>query len=502
MHRRAADMSRFRRVARDDSGSMAIATILVVVLFLQSALLLPLVTNQLRVTRSAEARDRALNAAQAGVQSAVGQIRAAVDSTGAGSVAVLPGCSVTGEPGIDTGVRAQYRVTIIYRSYDGTDLGCTPAEGPARADFVSVGTVSVRTAGTTIAERTVDATYTFRTEAKVVPGGPIYLLPPASGDPQLCLAATAASPVTGSPVRAALCAAGSAPQQFVYNRRLQLVAVNSVTQARPLGMCVQSAGVGGTVVFRPCVAPASAAQQWIFTGGGMFESVATAGNCLTLDSYSSGSGETLKECNGPVGLYQYQVVSPGSTLGAGAAGPSTNQLVSFSQFGRCLDVTLSDVDYEHMIVWPCKQATDPADIDWNQRWFLPAVHPITAQGTGAVIVRSADEHDHCLRSPLSAGVGAYVTVTPCPAVGLRPANLTWTVSRNTGAWSTSYRIRDAVGLCLAPTDPNAASPDLYPLFGYKISKSVVRPCDDSAEQKWNADPYLLGPTPVQFVGER
>jgi type II secretory pathway pseudopilin PulG len=493
-------MTKVRSAVPDDTGSMAIATILLVVVFLQSALLLPLVTNQLHATRSAEARDRALNAAQAGVQSAAGQIRAAVDSAGAGSVAALPGCLITGEPGIDTGPRARFQVTVTYRSKDGTDLGCTPTDVPAQADFVSTGTVSARTAGTTIAVRTLDATYTFRSEARNTPGGLLYLLPPDVSDPPLCLAASTAEPVTGTPVRAAGCNTASALQKFVYNRRLQVVAANSVTQAHPLGMCVQSGGAGITVVFRPCVNPTPANQQWIFNSGAMFESVATAGYCLTLDSYTAGSRETLRTCNG-AGIWQYQVVSPGTTMGAGAAGPATDQLVNFDQFGRCLDVTLSDVDYAYLIVWPCKQAVDPADIDWNQRWSFPAVDPLTAQGTGSIIVQLTDKPVQCLKSPQSAAVGAYVKVAPCP-VGPRPANLTWTVQRNTGAWATSYRIRDAAGLCLAPTDPDAPDPDLYPLYGHEISKSVVRPCDDSAEQKWNADPYLLGPTPVHFVGER
>jgi hypothetical protein len=501
MHGGTADVNRLRPAARDDSGSMAIATILLVVLFLQSALLLPLVTNQVRATSTAEARDRALNAAQAGVQSAVGHIRAAVDSAGGGAVLALPGCLITGEPGLPTGVRVRYRVTITYRSESGTDLGCTPAESPARADFVSIGTVSTRAAGTTVAERTMDATYTFRTEAKNVPGGPIYLPPPAAGDPQLCQAAGTPDPAIGTFIRTAVCDPADAAQQFVYNRRLQVVAANSVTSARPLGMCVQSAGAGVTVVFRPCLDPAPAAQQWIFNTGAMFESAATADHCLTLDSYSAGSHETLRGCNGD-GIWQYQIVGPSSTIGAGAAGPATSQLVNFDQFGRCLDVTLSDVDYAYMIVWPCKQATDPADIDWNQRWSLPAVDPLTAQGVGTIALQPTDKPAYCLSSPQSAGAGAYVTVTPCPVGGPTPAQLTWTVHRNTGAWSTSYRIRDAAGLCLAPTYPHAADPDLYPLYGYEISKSVVRPCDDSTDQKWNADPYLLGPTPVQFVGER
>jgi hypothetical protein len=77
-----------------------------------------------------------------------------------------------------------------------------------------------------------------------------------------------------------------------------------------------------------------------------------------------------------------------------------------------------------------------------------------------------------------------------------------TMHRNTGAYDTSYRIRDVNGLCLAPTEPQAPEPDLYPLHGYSIIKSVMRPCDDGEAQKWNANPWALDARPVEYVGER
>ena len=489
-----------RARGRDDTGSLAVATLLLVVAFLLTALLLPMVTNQLRATRTSEARDRALNAAQAGVQAAVGQIRAAVDGSGAGLVSALPGCTVSGEPGLGVGTRVRYRVTIRYRSDVGADLGCTPAQPPARADLVALGSVTARTGGALVAQRSVDATYTFRSEAKIVPGGPIYFVPPSPTSPDLCQTAGTAAPGTNTPLRAALCAAGDAAQTFVYNRRLQLVAANSISASRPRGMCVQASGIGATAVFRPCADPAPAAQQWSFIGTAMFESAATAGHCLTLDGYSAGSAQTLQPCNGGT-IWQLQVTGPDATTGAGAAGPATKQLVNFDQFGRCLDVTLSALEYAHLIIWPCKQSPDPADIDWNQRWTVPAPAANGAPSTGAITLQPSGEPQHCLRSPQSAAAGAYVVVIPCPS-GTLPANLRWTVYRHTGLWTTSYRVRDASGLCLAPTDPDAADPDLYLLHGHEISKSVVRPCDDSTAQKWNADPFLLGPTPIHFVGER
>ena len=52
--------------------------------------------------------------------------------------------------------------------------------------------------------------------------------------------------------------------------------------------------------------------------------------------------------------------APDAAVGAGAAGPLTTQIVNFSQFGRCIDVTNQDVTSTFLIVWPCKQAPNVA----------------------------------------------------------------------------------------------------------------------------------------------
>ena len=61
-------------------------------------------------------------------------------------------------------------------------------------------------------------------------------------------------------------------------------------------------------------------------------------------------------------------LAPDAAVGAGAAGASSGQLVNFNQFGRCLDVTNQDVTSAYLIAWPCKQAPDPTNVAWNQRW--------------------------------------------------------------------------------------------------------------------------------------
>ncbi len=64
----------------------------------------------------------------------------------------------------------------------------------------------------------------------------------------------------------------------------------------------------------------------------MFESVATADQCLTAVAYTAGSEVTLQSCNAG-DLWQRQVVAPETATGAGAAGEDTRQLVNFDQFG-------------------------------------------------------------------------------------------------------------------------------------------------------------------------
>jgi hypothetical protein len=79
--------------------------------------------------------------------------------------------------------------------------------------------------------------------------------------------------------------------------------------------------------------------------------------------------------------------------------------------------------------------------------------------------------------------------------------MTWTVSTATGLYASSYRIQDAYGFCLQPTDPSASPTDFFS-DGNKISKLTVATCSGSTLQKWNAPPDILQPTPLENVGEK
>jgi hypothetical protein len=155
-----------------------------------------------------------------------------------------------------------------------------------------------------------------------------------------------------------------------------------------------------------------------------------------------------------------------------------------------------------MIAWPCKQAPDPATVSGNQRWTLPSAAAGETSATGRIMVSLTDRvpttTTYCLRT--AAAAGGYPSLNSCPAAGVLPANMAWSVSGDTGVYLTSYRIIDGNGRCLAPTDQNATPTDFYG-GGDKISKIVVVACSASTLQKWNAPASVEG-SHLTDIGEK
>src|SRR4051812_29402072 len=79
-----------------DRGSMPMALLVSLVGMALSAALVPIVVGQITSTRTVSARAFALQAAQAGIDVALGQLRSAVGTTGAGDLESLPPCVMTG----------------------------------------------------------------------------------------------------------------------------------------------------------------------------------------------------------------------------------------------------------------------------------------------------------------------------------------------------------------------------------------------------------------------
>jgi Tfp pilus assembly protein PilX len=111
--------ARCRRLSQlgDERGSLAMFLMVSIVGLMLGALMVPLIITQDRTTRFDKTRVHALDAAQAGVDAALGQIRAAVGGDGFGDNSKLP-CApaatpITGRMNSTAG-SAAYSVTITY----------------------------------------------------------------------------------------------------------------------------------------------------------------------------------------------------------------------------------------------------------------------------------------------------------------------------------------------------------------------------------------------------
>ncbi|GGL07656.1 hypothetical protein GCM10014719_07180 [Planomonospora parontospora subsp. antibiotica] len=495
-----------------DRGSMPLALLLTLVGISLSALLVPVVVNQMTATRTASERVRALHAAQAGVDVAVGQIRAAADADGNGLVERLPSCDLTGGlfPGDGTG-SPRYQVKITYRDAADEELGCAPTDVPATALIESTGAeapdaaFAAGTAGT----RTIKAIYAFQTTNANIAGGAIPVAQPAS--PQLCMdAGPDASPQAETPLQMQRCQPGASRQRFVYTEDLSIKLVGSETSETsgtsgtsraPLGMCLDAGSpqkTGANVVFQPCKGR-TPRQQWSLNDNSNFQGtgngVTTNSFCFNLKNPGAPGGVVLGSCGTTLNR---QVFRAQTGVGTGMAGAPTGQLVNFRQFSRCLDVTDFTVTRPYMIVWFCKQAPD-GNVRWNQKWSFPKVTTPGLPATGRIRTVNDSGAGYCLRSPASTAANQYVTLAACTATGSLAANLTWKVYGDTGDYTTSYRIVDHYGNCLTPTDLDVLQPDTH---SDGTSKAKVAVCDGSELQKWNAPANFNRPLPLTDITEK
>jgi hypothetical protein len=490
-----------------------------------SATLVPVALGQINSTRDADRREGSLAAAQAGLDVALGHIRAANDGAGAGVRSALPCGPLAGH--VAGAGSPRYQVTVDYYATDPKDqspawlaanrIACTPNAGPGvLPGFVLLTALGTdRPSGELAAgpTRALHATYPIQVETTVTNGGLIRVYS-SGGTTSLCLDGGAGSPAPGTNLQVRSCdpsGAGSDSQRFGYRANLSLVLIASRSEASPLGMCLDagtSQAAGTAVQLKPCALTTTPQQQWFFTDSGNFETTLdgttasgfclnvqmpdTAGSFVVLGSATGGTCRQASDAR--------QTLLPDPMIGSGAAGASSGQLVSFGQFSRCLEVTDDAVTATYLIASPCQQSPDPAAVSWSQRWSLPAAAASTARATGQLATDTPTGR-YCLRSPGAPGPNRYVTVVPCSAAGPTPVDLTWTTYRNTGAFLTSYRIEDGYGNCLAPADPTVPPPDFHPA-GTQTSKIVVVACGGTTLQKWNAPPNTLDSPPLRDVGEQ
>ena len=470
-----------------DGGSMPMAMLVSLVGMSLTAALVPVVVSQITSTRTVSGRTQALDAAQAGIDAALGQLRAATASgtPTVGELERLPPCVMTGRQEAD-GLR--YRVTVAYYGLpdDAADptpllLDCPPLDVPVTATLTATGTGTPddSPAAGDPDTRTIQATYTFKTNNENITGGAIQLASPTTNP--LCMDGGT------TPVTMQLCdAGGSSDQRFAYTPDLNIKLVLSGTSSVPEGQCLDAPlphSSGSSVELKPCLGR-SARQQWSLDNGSNFRGtpngVALDNFCISLRNAGLVGSQLM--VGGCTGQQNQTVFRPQTGTGAGMASAATGQLVNYKQFSRCLDVTNHVWNSDYMIVWFCKQAPD-GNVAWNQKWTLPTVvAPAVKTAPERIRTAGSGNPGACLRTPTSTT--GWVTMSLCSLTGtLTDDRLKWTVYGNTGTYATSYRIVDSNDRCLTPADLTVANPEVH---GDGTAKLKVAPCTSSELQKWNA----------------
>lgn len=507
----------------DDRGSLPLAMLIVTVVLALSATLVPVVVRQIKSTQNYDQRHTALDAAQAGLDVMMARVRAASDNKQNGYLEDLPPCTMSGTAGVSGGgTELSYAVTVVYRDQDGDEIpNCVVNDVPATAVVTSAGTSGSVT-------RTLTATYVFSTSNTNIPGGRIKIASSTTAMGEQCLdAGSAKSPAAGTPVTARKCN-GSSQQQFGYTPDLYLKLIYSESSAAPSGTCLYAnpTRVSGTtpVVFQPCPTVRSWQFQWALDGNSVFHATTSAVKsdgsfCMNIKNPTSTTDRAvvLAGC-GSTSNKNVWYSAPG--VGAGMAGDSTNQLVNYKQFSRCLDVTNKNMGSSYMIAWFCKQ--DPgALVDFNQQWVHPVPVLPAISKSGPIIVNNyssnsntnsvfydssgkpidISKNDYCLRSPGTVTATSWVTVVSCKDAAAKAQDaVTWTVYHDTGDYGTSYRIMDYKGNCLQPTSQDSKVAGEF--HGDGTSKVKIATCDTSDLQKWNAPANINQPTPLVDLTEQ
>lgn len=495
----------------NDRGSMPLAMLLGTVVMSLGAAMVPIVVGQSDNTATVAVRSNAIEASQSGMDAALGQIRAA-----AGDYRKLPPCE------LDGGTDDRYHLSIKYFAVVGgvtTDLGCPPSGVPSTAQVSVTGTGG--SAPDVVNTRTLQATYNFKTSNANVNGGNIRLDQPTN--PYLCMdSGGTRRPAVGTAVKMEPCERATdsngqlvyviaSDQRFTYTTDLNIKLVSSESPSFPKGMCLDAPmprKAKDVVTFAHCLGRV-ARQQWSLDDSSNFRSTSDGVNldsfCLNRVTDQNSNDYNKLVIGGCGGDSDQQVWRPQAAVGAGMASSTTNQLVNFKQFSRCLDVTNHDTNMSYMIVWFCKQAPN-GDVSWNQRWTLPPLSLSLNDATADRIrTTGTSSPGVCLRSPLSTATNVYVTVTSCsasPAVlpdKTLAANLQWRMLGDTKAYATSYTVLDANGNCLTPTDLTVKTPDTHTDGTAKVK---VAKCDGSLLQKWNAPADLTDPDALTGTTEK
>jgi len=360
-----------------------------------------------------------LEAAEAGLDAAVGIIRNANAGQGSGNVESLP-CdgtvAATGLPAgtngftftgnLDTSSTAQYTTTVSYwgsvqptanniTAGTAKNVSCYlgnpgdyPSQVPYYALIISTGQ-DPQNGAVTPTSRTIEEIYALYDTNLNVANGVIEDFnvavdnlcmtdltswtasnPPGSGS---------VAPASGDQLGVEPCStAGNPDQTWEYEQNFTLELGTS-------GLCAQANYAAQTISLQTCSAtPLSAQQEWGINDDGQYEPVDpnatnsgptpppdgtnkgpySPDDCITEESNSAGSALDLDNVNGGSGtsatdceggMTDRQSWLPTPAVGPGDAGAGLNQFVNFLEFGNCMDVTNQDHTWPYLIDYQCKQ---------------------------------------------------------------------------------------------------------------------------------------------------
>lgn len=545
------------RVTGDDRESgfaLLFSMFLIFVVASLSIAVAGIVYNQVQPTQYQRKNIATVNAANAGLQISLNQIRAASTVTGGTLVGVLQQLRCTGSTGATftsttaaangnkyktasgatfagfvnanaanpsagqtaSGGTLRYQTSVAYYTSDPSDqsldwlatnaMACPLKQTPGFAYLQTHGLVNGES--TVSGDRTQHATYTFLTTNTNVQGGRLVSF---GSSPAMCLDATGSPAANVTPVVKPCLALGTPSQSWSYRSDLTLF-----YQGNPsLNLCIQAPSSNGSVTLQAC-APSTVAgvtqtypylpgnqqaQEWSFNDSGHFTTAGGDGNvtgtCLQPSGQAdsgapaaSGTALVTTGCTG--GTDSLNAWNPDPQVGAGKAGGNTtgvpgaptNQYVNYAEFGRCLDITGQNVNADHLIDYPCKQAPNAAYLAFNQKWTYTASS--TNAGYGAMSVTTGGVN-YCLTAPASAS--DYYVVVSANGTGTNNCltsptdSQLWQATGKIDNYQASYElVSRSLGLCMsASTAPNG---DLTP----NSSNIIVETCNGTLREKWNAPP--------------
>lgn len=488
---------------RDPESGMALLTavMLIMIVGALSVLMLGLIVSQVQPTMFNAKNSRTIVAAEAGIDAALSQMRSAtsvdaITKKVLGNPALLP-CTVQGN--LDaTSPDLEYDVTLTYFDEDpkGRDSAWRSANAltcvgglkvaPAFAVISSEGLdAGVPGRATTSGDRRLETVYTFQIENNNIDGGAIY-----SYGNAFCLQAdgqTAGSKI--SYVASDLCRTDDPRRLWSWKDDYKIhLAITDLEGGAPLCVTGRPASDGKAVdaTLQLCAgAPAATSNQLFSWHGGALWKVQNAANtdyspyCLGTGSSSTpnpaGRKLMVGQCTNNI---VWSSFDPDARVGAAKASADTHQIVNFLEFGRCFDVTDTDVNKSFMIVYPCKQDPSSAGgkLDWNHMWFYD--EPVNKKGATAkqniyVLQNKSTTKKYCLKTPSRTASPAYVTLT----TSCSGADVEWTRNADTGSYFDSWTLVDRYDRCAS----------IGPKWG-SWSTIVVTTCTGEPAQKWNAPP--------------